>query len=101
MSAISKFDPRGLSSATVTNFSLDESYYRDDESFSKTVDLLDTYFRMGGAHFQLNYLNANDLRSAQASPEDYQSLRVRVTGYSDFFNNLSEATQNSIIERYE
>ncbi|MBQ4259510.1 MAG: hypothetical protein IJB84_04480 [Lachnospiraceae bacterium] len=36
---------------------------------------------------------------AQACPEKYRSLRVRVTGYSEYFNNLAKTTQDSIVER--
>jgi len=101
MNAISKFDPHGISSATVTNFNLDESYLRNEESFEKTVDMLEAYLKTGGMQFQLNYLNKEDLLAAKANPEQYQSLRVRVTGYSDFFTNLKEPVQDSIIRRYE
>jgi formate C-acetyltransferase len=36
---------------------------------------------------------------AQANPEQYRGLIVRVAGYSDYFNNLSEQLQNEIITR--
>ena len=100
MNSISKFDPHGISSATVTNFSLDESYYKDDTSFERTVDLLESYFRNGGMQFQLNHLCCDDLIAAKAEPEKFRDLRVRVTGYSDFFINLNEAVQDSVIKRY-
>ena len=100
MNSISKFDTHGISSATVTNFSLDESYYKNSSVFDKTVDLLETYFKSGGMQFQLNHLNKDDLLSAKANPQKFRDLRVRVTGYSDFFNNLADSIQDSIIERY-
>ena len=100
MNSISKFDTHGISSATVTNFSLDESYYGNDTVFDKTVDLLETYFKSGGMQFQLNHLNKDDLLSAKADPQKFRDLRVRVTGYSDFFNNLANPIQDSVIKRY-
>lgn len=101
MNAISKFDTHGISSATVTNFHLDESYFKNDESFEKTADLLEVYFKNGGMQFQLNSLSKKELLDAKANPEAHNGLRVRVTGYSDFFTRLNDDVQDSIIRRYE
>lgn len=101
MNAIAKFDPHGISGATVTNFHLDASYGESEEKFEKTADLFETYFKNGGMQFQLNYLDHNDLIDAKANPQDHGDLRVRVTGYSDFFCRLKEETQDSIIRRYK
>lgn len=101
MNSISKFDVNGISSATVTNFSLDKLYVESDNYFEKTVDMLETYFKNGGIHFQLNYTSLEELLGAKASPEKYKNLKVRVTGYSDYFTNLNGAIQDSVIKRYE
>jgi formate C-acetyltransferase len=39
------------------------------------------------------------MKKAQANPEAYASLIVRVGGYSDYFVNLSKALQDEIIMR--
>lgn len=101
MNSITKLDEHGISSATVTNFSLDNSYIMNPEVFEKTVDLLETYFKNGGIHFQLNYLEKEDLLKAKANPAQYPNLRVRVTGYSEFFSKLDAPIQDSVIARYE
>ena len=36
---------------------------------------------------------------AKESPENYGNLRVRVTGFSDYFVKLRESIQDDIIER--
>jgi formate C-acetyltransferase len=41
------------------------------------------------------------LRDAQANPEQYRDLVVRVSGYSALFTGLSETAQNEIISRTE
>ena len=41
------------------------------------------------------------LKDAQKHPEKYQDLIVRVAGYSDYFNDLSEELQNEVIRRTE
>ena len=101
MNAISKFDKNGISSATVTNFNLDDSYIKNDEYFNKTVDMFETYFKNGGIQFQLNYVSKEDLLKAKKTPEKYSNLKVRVTGYSDYFTKIDEAIQDSVIRRYE
>ena len=69
--------------------------------FEKTVDLLLTYFMLGGVHFQLNYVSKAELLQAKKTPEKYPSLRVRVSGYSDYFVKLDEANQDDVIKRTE
>ena len=44
---------------------------------------------------------ADTLRAAQAEPEKYRDLIVRVAGYSDYFCDLTAALQNEIIARTE
>ncbi len=38
---------------------------------------------------------------AKEPPDEYKRLRVRVTGFSDYFVKLNEAIQNDIITRTE
>ena len=49
--------------------------------------------------FQLNYLSREELLKAQATPAEYKNLRVRVSGFSDYFVKLNEAIQDDIIAR--
>jgi formate C-acetyltransferase len=50
-------------------------------------------------HNQFNVIDNEILRDAQKYPERYTDLQVRVAGYSAFWIDLSEETQNSIINR--
>lgn len=100
LNSIAKLDPYAIScGSTVTNISLDEGLIKNDDYFEKTVDMFETYFKNGGVHFQLMYVSKEDLIVAQKDPEKYNSLRVRVTGFSDYFVNLRKSIQNDIIER--
>ncbi|MBQ8392608.1 MAG: hypothetical protein IJX51_02440 [Clostridia bacterium] len=85
--------------STVTNVSLDKKLVEDDEQFSKLVDTFETYFRNGGVHFQLTYISKEDLIAAKENPDKYKHIRVRVSGFSDYFVNLNESIQNDIIMR--
>ncbi len=46
-------------------------------------------------------VTTDTLRAAQAEPEKYRDLIVRVAGYSDYFCDLTSALQNEIIRRTE
>ena len=56
---------------------------------------------MDGHHVQFNVVSAATLRHAQARPEEYRSLVVRVAGYSAYFTELDKALQDEIISRTE
>ncbi len=64
-------------------------------------DLVQTYFDRGGVQVQFNMIDSRTLREAQARPEEYRDLVVRVSGYSALFTGLSEVAQNEIIDRTE
>ncbi len=70
-----------------------------EASLDKFVNLIRAYFRLGGHHIQFNVVDAETLRAAQVTPEQYRDLIVRVAGYSDYFCDLSEALQEEIISR--
>ena len=100
INSIAKCDPENvITGPSVTNILIDEKLIKDDVNFQKLVDLFITYFKMGGTHFQLNYVKKEDLINAKKTPEDYKSLRVRVSGFSDYFVFLNDALQDEIIDR--
>ena len=102
MNSIAKVDPNGIGcGSTVTNFHFDEQLIQNDENFEKTVDMLLTYFKNGGVHFQLTYVSKEDLLKAKEKPEEHKNLRVRVTGFSEYFVKLQEPIQDDIIKRTE
>ena len=100
LNSVAKVDPNAIGcGSTVTNFMIDEQLIKNDDNFEKTVDMLETYFKNGGVHFQLTYVSKEDLINAKITPEDYKNLRVRVSGFSDYFVKLDESIQDDIIER--
>lgn len=100
LNSLSGLDPNAIGcGATVTNLTLDEALVRNDSSFAKLCDMLETYFQNGGVHFQLTYVSSEELVAAKQIPDSYRHLRVRVTGFSDYFVNLQESIQDDIISR--
>jgi len=65
----------------------------------KLAHLIRTYFRLNGHHIQFNIIDSQTLRNAQAAPDDYRDLLVRVAGYSDYFVDLDRHHQEEIIAR--
>ena len=86
---------------TLLNQKLTPQLLRTDEDLRNLVHLIRTYFALGGHHIQFNVVSAETLRAAQANPEAYRDLIVRVAGYSDYFCDLSRALQDEIIARTE
>lgn len=100
LNSVARLDDNAVScGSTVTNFYLDKQLITKNDYFEKTVDMLETYFKNGGVHFQLTYVSKEDLLSAQKNPDDYRNLRVRVTGFSDYFVKLKRSIQDDIVER--
>ena len=48
-------------------------------------------------HMQFNVVSRETLLDAQAHPENYKHLVVRVAGYSALFTTLSKSLQDDII----
>jgi len=70
-----------------------------DTGIEKLAGLVRGYFRMGGHHIQFNVVDTETLRAAQADPEEYRDLLVRVAGYSDYFVDMGSDLQEEVIAR--
>ena len=102
LKSVAQCDPKHLlTGPSVTNVYIDEQLIKNDDNFEKLVWLFETYFKNGGTHFQLTYVSKEDLIAAKETPENYKNLRVRVSGFSDYFNFLNDALQDEIILRTE
>jgi pyruvate-formate lyase len=69
------------------------------EARANVVALLRAYIAEGGSQLQLNVVDAATLRKAQAHPDEYRGLMVRVAGYSADFTQCGRKLQDEIIAR--
>ena len=76
-------------------------------TFSKAVSpeilrsLVAAYFDLGGQHVGVTVLDKDTLRDAMAHPEKYQSLTVRLYGFSEYFVSLPPWQQLAVLNRTE
>ena len=100
MKSAAKFD-HTRTGGTLLNQKFTPAFFESEESISKLGKLVRGYFALDGHHIQFNVVTAETLKKAQANPEQYRDLIVRVAGYSDYFNDLGVELQNEIIRRTE
>ncbi|MDF2865364.1 MAG: formate acetyltransferase [Clostridia bacterium] len=61
--------------------------------------ILDSYFKSGGQHININIIDREVLIDAMEHPEKYPQLTIRVSGYAVNFVKLSKKHQLDIISR--
>jgi formate C-acetyltransferase len=86
---------------TLLNQKFTPKVVEGEKGLDHMAHLVRSYFKLDGHHIQFNVVTADTLRAAQAEPEKYRDLIVRVAGYSDYFCDLTPALQNEIIARTE
>lgn len=99
--SVCKLDHERCPNGVIFNQKINPTVIESPEGLKKFIDLIKSYINLGGAHIQFNIISADTMRSAQAEPEKYRDLVVRVAGYSAFFNELSQDVQDTIIARTE
>jgi formate C-acetyltransferase len=89
------------SGGTLLNLRFVPSLLKREKDMEKLGHLIRSYFTLGGHHIQFNIVDTATLLAAQACPEDYKDLMVRMAGYSDYFNDMNADLQQEIIDRTE
>lgn len=84
---------------TLLNMKFMPKVLEGENGLDKFAKFIRTYFRYDAHHIQFNIVDSNTLRDAQAHPENYRDLIVRVAGYSDYFCDIGKDLQEEIISR--
>lgn len=79
----------------------DAGIFSSDENRTKVASLVKYFITQGGHQLQLNAVSKEALLDAQAHPEKYERLIVRIWGWSAYFVELDKAFQDHVIRRHE
>jgi 4-hydroxyphenylacetate decarboxylase large subunit len=90
-----------LSQNTQLNMKIHPSAIKGKEGARKFLELIRSYLRKGGFHIQFNVVDSRMLRDAQAHPEKYRGLMVRVAGFTQYWVELGKPIQDEVIARTE
>ena len=99
--SVSNLEHVNLVQGTIFNMKMHPGPLQTSAGMAKWANLIRTYFDLGGWEIQFNVVSADTLRAAQAHPDQYKDLVVRVVGYSAFFVELERVVQDDIIRRTE
>ena len=75
--------------------------FNSEESIKKVATLIQYFIKRGGHQLQLNAVNLDAMKAAQADPEAYRQLVVRIWGWSAYFVELDKDFQDHVMARQE
>lgn len=101
LKSVSKLDTTLTTNGSLLNIKFQPSTLVGIQGLNKFADFLMAFMRLNIQHVQFNVQSKETLMDAQAHPENYGGLLVRVAGYSAFFTELNPSIQNDIISRME
>ena len=99
LKSVSKLDKNLTSNGGLLNMKFLPSFFATERGIDKFSYFLRTLVDLEIPHIQFNVVRREDLLDAQQHPEKYQSLTVRVAGYTAYFVELDRKLQNEIIAR--
>ena len=94
-----KLDVSKCAGGEVLDMKFHPSALSTEEGRDKFIAMLKTYCKVGGMQTQINVLDNKVLLDAQAHPENYRDLMVRIWGFSAFFTQIAKHWQDHIIAR--
>ena len=95
------FDHSKYMDGLAVNLKVHPTALQGGDSIGKLRDMTLAYFDNGGMECQYNVVSSEVLREAQADPNEYRDLIVRIAGYSAYFVELSLDCQNDLIKRHD
>ena len=99
--SFTKYDMKRIINGGPLTMELHDSVFRTAEGEKKVATLVRYFIELGGHQLQLNSINRDVLLDAEAHPENYPNLIVRVWGWSGYFCELDPDYRKHIIARTE
>jgi formate C-acetyltransferase len=90
---------RNERASRLLNIKLSPACVQGKSGTEKLVQFIEGWRDLKLWHVQFNVLNQQTLLKAQADPERYRNLLVRIAGYSAYFTELTKDLQDDIIAR--
>lgn len=94
LSSVASLDQKRALGTPVLNFNIDPEIKNEN-----LQALVLGYMALGGLQMQLSCVSAETLQDAYEHPDLHRNLVVRVGGYSDYFNNLTDEMKRMVIQR--
>ena len=101
MNSLLTFDYTAYGNGTLCNMKFHPTALKGADGDAKLAAVMRSYFDQGGMELQLNIVSGDTLRDAQAHPENYRDLVVRVAGFSAYFVEVYKDSQDDLIRRTE
>ena len=90
-----------MSQNSQLNIKIHPSAIQGQAGARKLLDLIQAYMRKGGFHIQFNVVDTKVLKDAQANPQNYRDLMVRVAGFTQYWVEIGKPVQDELIARTE
>jgi 4-hydroxyphenylacetate decarboxylase large subunit len=90
-----------MSQNSQLNVKIHPSAIQGQAGARKLLDLIQAYMRKGGFHIQFNVVDTKVLKDAQANPQNYRDLMVRVAGFTQYWVEIGKPVQDELIARTE
>jgi len=99
LKSVAELDNNLTTNGGLLNMKFLPDFFATQTGIDKFAAFLRAFVDLEIPHIQFNVLNREDLLAAQANPEAYRSLTVRVAGYTAYFTELDGKLQDEIIAR--
>lgn len=97
MRSLSILDMTKFPNGAVLDFILHPSLLDGEKGPKTLLDIIISYFNLGGMSVHGNVFSKEKLIEAQKNPEKYANLQVRVCGWNSYFVDLKKAEQDVFI----
>ncbi len=94
LNSVTSLDLKRALGVPVVNFNITQNF--SDHTLKA---LILGYMKQGGIQLQITYASKEELLDAYEHPEHHGNLIVRVGGYSEYFNRLSDEMKRMVINR--